>query len=117
MNTYTVNESKQMERTSALLNMWIDMVERSTDENMPVFCRMSAVRSIIMSKVLLWSVQYGLSVLQAHAGPKVDKKVNGLVTGSIHNGEFSCRVWLIVLKLMQVIYLFFFFASIYVFGF
>ena len=91
-----------MDRTSALLCMWLAMVEQSTDEQMPVFCRMSAVRSIRMSKLLLWSVEYGVAVLRAHSGPKMEKKVNGLVTGAIHNGEFACRLWLVVLKLMQV---------------
>lgn len=92
-----------MERSSALLNMWLDMIEYSTDEQMPVFSRLSAVRSIIMSKALLWSVEYGLSVLRAHSSSVTEKKMNGLVIGPVHNGEFSCRLWLVVLKLMQVV--------------
>lgn len=97
-----MNESKQMERTSALLNMWLSIIEHCTMEQMPVFCRVSAVRSIRMAKVLIWSVDYGIAVLRGHSGPKVEKKVNGLVIQAIHNGEFACRLWLVILKLMQV---------------
>ena len=99
--TYTVNEGKQMNRASSLLMMWLNMIEQASDEYMPVFCRMSAVKSMDMAGVLLWSIQYGVSSLQAHSGPFTEMKVNSLVSGPIHNGELASRLWLVVLKLMQ----------------
>lgn len=100
--TYTVNESKQMWRTHALLDMWIGMLELAIEEQMPAFCRVSAVKSIHMSKMLSWSVEYGIAVLCAHNGAKSTKQVNSLISGAVHNGEFACRLWLVVLQLMQV---------------
>jgi hypothetical protein len=93
--------------------MWLDCAQAGTDEQTPAFCRLAVVRSIEMSGLLPWSVGYGLSVLEAHSGRQTVRQVNSLVSGPVHNGEFGCRLWLVVLKLMQVrIYIYIYMCDI-----
>jgi hypothetical protein len=79
------------------------MIEYASNDNSPVYMRKAAVESIKLSDVLAWTTSFSAYFLLKSETERLRSIPPSQYNCSVLNGTFACRVWITVMKLVQVI--------------